>query len=144
MKKFIPYLFLLLTIVSFSFCKIQECTPTDYPKQQIIFGSGGGITGSVTEYVLLENGAIFSKQGIQGEFKTLLKADKAITSQLFNNIDFLELKDVQVNQHGNRYHYVTLKNNSEEHQIMWGNSEAIPNKVKTFYDILCHLANTEH
>ena len=142
MKKIIQCLLLLLMVVTFSFCKTQKYTPVDYPKQQIIFGSGGGITGAVTEYALLENGAVFSKQGIQGEFKTLVKAEKAITTQLFKNIELLQLKDVQVNEPSNRYYYVTIKDKSGEHQIMWGNAEAIPNKVKTFYDILNHLTKT--
>jgi len=143
MKKIIQYLFLLLMVVIFSFCKTQEYTPTNFPKQQIIFGSGGGITGAVTEYALLENGALFSKKGIQGEFKTYTKADKAITAQLFKNIEFLELKEVQVNKPGNRYYYISFKDQSGEHQITWSNQEAIPDKVKTFYNILNHLTKLD-
>jgi hypothetical protein len=35
--------------------------PTDYPKVQIIFGSGGGITGAVNEIFIFDNGKVFSK-----------------------------------------------------------------------------------
>ena len=117
--------------------------PSNFPKQQIIFGSGGGITGAVTEYALLENGTLFSKKGIQGEFKSLTKTEKKLTTQLFKNIEMLQLKEVQVNQPGNRYHYITLKDKSGEHQIMWSNHESVPNKVKTFYDILNHLTKLD-
>ena len=48
-----------------------------------------------------------------------------------------------MNEPGNRYYYVTLKDKSGEHQIMWSNAEAIPNKVKTFYDILNHITKSE-
>ena len=143
MKKIIPYLFLLLMLTNFSFCKIQEYTPTDFPKQQIIFGSGGGITGAVSEYALLENGAVFSKKGINANYEALTKADKALTSQLFKNIEVLQLKDIQMNNPGNRYYYVTLKDKSGEHQITWSNAESIPNKLKTFYDILNHVTKSE-
>jgi len=143
MKKIIPYLFLPLMMVSFSFCKIPDYTPKDFPKQQIIFGSGGGFTGAVTEHTLLENGAVFSKRGLNAEYKPLTKADKKLTTQLFNNIEVLQLKDIQMNEPGNRYFYVTLKDKSGEHQIVWHNPEAIPNKLKTFYDILNHLTKLD-
>ena len=143
MKKIIPYLFLLLMTVSFSFCKTQEYTPTDFPKQQIIFGSGGGITGAVTEYALLENGAVFSKKGINADYKAYTKANKELTSQLFKNIELLRLKDIQMDSPGNRYFYVTLKDKSGDHQIMWSNPESVPNNLKTFYDILNHLTKLD-
>ena len=143
MKKIIPYLTLLFMMLNFSFCKTQEYTPTDFPKQQIIFGSGGGMTGAVTEYALLENGSLFSKKGMTANYQAYAKADKTLATQLFKNIDVLQLKEIKVNNPGNRYFYVTLKDKSGEHQIMWNNPESIPNKLKTFYDILNHLTKVK-
>ena len=92
---------------------------------------------------MLENGAIFSKRGLNAEYKPLTKVDKNLTSQLFKNIDVLQLKDIQMNEPGNRYFYVTLKDKSGDHQIVWNNPESIPNKLKTFYDILNHLTKLD-
>jgi len=143
MKNIIQYFCLIIVLVNFSCCKIQEYTPTDFPKQQIVFGSGGGITGAVSEFALLENGVLFSKRGLNAEYKNLTKANKNLTTQLFKNINVLRLKEVNVNTPGNRYHYITIKDKSGEHQIIWSNHKSIPDKVKTFYDILNHLTKLD-
>jgi len=59
MKKITYSILLLVFLLSFSFCKINNYTPADYPKGQISFGSGGGITGAVNETFILENISLF-------------------------------------------------------------------------------------
>ncbi|HFB99600.1 MAG TPA: hypothetical protein ENJ53_02235 [Phaeodactylibacter sp.] len=140
MKK-ITYFFFLLTIAySFSFCKTQQYSPTDYQKGQIIFGSGGGITGSVMEYSLLENGQLFSKSGMGAEFVALKKLKSNVVTQLFKNIEVLKLKEVQLNDPGNRYYFIQIKGADTDHKITWGNNSA-PKSVTSFYKILNHIIN---
>ena len=70
--KFIP-LFALLAVFSLFCCgcSTPQYTPLDYPYRQLRFGSGGGFTGEVNEYALLDNGQLFSKPGRDTVFTPL-------------------------------------------------------------------------
>lgn len=139
MKK-ITYFFFLLTIAySFSFCKTQQYTPADYQKGQIVFGSGGGFTGGVTEYALLENGQLFSKANMGADFVAVKKLKSNLVTQLFKNIEVLKLKEVQLNDPGNRYYFIQIKGKDIDHKITWGNNETAPKQVTSFYKILNHI-----
>ena len=139
MKKLFNLLSLIAITIGFSFCTPKNYTPVDYPKSQITFGNGGGITGMVKEYTLLENGAIFTKANVGAEYEAFKKVDSKVVKQLFNNIEFLNLEDVQLNEPGNRYYFIQLKGKDLDHNITWGGSKDVPRQVKTFYNILNHL-----
>jgi len=128
-------LFLSLTTL-FTFCKTQDYTPTDFPKSQIIFGNGGGFAGTMNEFVLLENGQMFSKTSREGDYSSLKKLERNATKQLFNNIETFKIKDVQLDNPGNMYYYVQIKDKNNEHRIVWGGGDPVPKQVKTLYNIL--------
>ncbi len=140
MKKLTQFFLLLSLALSCSFCSNKNYTPADYPKGQIIFGNGGGMAGSVTEYTLLENGALFTKKGMNAENTALKKIESKVVKQLFNNIEFLNLNEVQLNQPGNRYYFMEFKGKNKDHKIVWGGAPMGPPKeIKNFYNILNHL-----
>lgn len=60
---------LLLSSLFFLFfgCQSTKTIPTDYEGERIIFGVGGGFTGGVTTYCLLESGYVYKKKGIPGK-----------------------------------------------------------------------------
>lgn len=143
MKKITYSIFLFSLILCFSFCKSQKYTPTDYPSGQIIFGSGGGFANAINEFALLENGQLFSKTSREGDYLHTKKLNKNMVQQMFENIDFLNLKKVDLNSPGNLYYYIEVKEKDDSHKIVWGGQEAAPQKVKDFYKILNHFAKEE-
>ena len=139
MKKITQLLFLLILASTFSFCKVKKYTPVDYPKGQIIFGSGGGFAGTVTEYVLLENGQLFTKKSLEGEYQNVKKLERNVVKQMFNNISFLKIEEVELNEPGNMYYYLQIKNKNSDHRIVWGGSQPAPKEIKNFYNTLNYL-----
>ena len=138
MKKFI---LLIFTCFGLSFGCSKKYTPDSYPKARIHFGSGGGVTGAITEYILLENGQLFKKSSLN---ETMLEAKKLIgnnqTKQLFSNYEFLGLNEVQVNKPGNLYYFVQHLNGDKDHKMTWGGGGTTPDKLKTFYTLLNNVA----
>jgi len=142
MKKIFNFLFLLSLTICFSFCTNKNYTPADYPKGQITFGNGGGITGAVKEFTVLENGAMFSKANMGAEYEALKKIDSKMVDQLFNNIKFLKINDIQLNEPGNRYYFIQVKGKDTDHKITWGGGKDVPKNLTTFYNILNHLTKS--
>ncbi len=124
-------------------CKIVQYTPTDYPKEQISFGTGGGFSGIVTEYFLLRNGDFFKMTSIEEGFKKGNPVDERRTQQVFSNYYFLGIDDVEFNHPGSAYYFITYKHGENEHQVVWGDgAHAVDTRVKTFYRNLRQLVKS--
>lgn len=143
MKKITYSIFLLMLLFSFSSCKVNQYTPVDYPKGQVSFGSGGGITGAVNETFILDNGQVFSKNGLDTNYVALKTLKKQTTKQIFNNVEVLNLKEIEVNKPGNRYNFIRIKDKDIDHQIVWSGQDAVSIEVTKFYAILKYLAKVK-
>ena len=143
MKKITYSIFLLIFLLSFSFCKIQNYTPLDYPKGQIIFGSGGGITGAVNETFIFNNGKVFSKAGLDTNYVAIKTLKDPVVEQIFSNVEFLNLKEIKLNKPGNMYNFIRIKDKYVDHQIVWSGQDAVSEEVIKFYAILKHLTKVE-
>ena len=131
---FIPFISLMLLCFA---CSSPKYTPTDFPDAQIRFGNGGGITGAVTEYVLLENGQFFKKTSTDDNYMPLPRVKKNQINQIFNNYNFLDLKSIDFNHPGNMYQFIEFKNKDSNHKITWGSNDQKPNNsVEVFYSTL--------
>jgi len=141
-KNTLPSLFMSLlflpVLMSTSLGKIKY--PANYKKPILIFGHGGGFTGAVTTFALLDNGRLFKKNSLaQPDFIYIGKLNKSDTRQLFNNYTFLGLPSMQSGEPGNIYHFVeyVLKNTS--HRLTWGGPTPVPENLALFYSLLNHF-----
>lgn len=132
----------------FSLCLLLACSsknmfPEKYKGDQIILGVGGGITGEVTSYVVLENGKVFTKTKDQPAPVYHTTLNSPFVSQMFENFKLLNLSEYTFNEPGNRYyfiHYITKGDISS--QMTWGSeSFDTPDKVTTYYSILMNTIN---
>ncbi|MDZ4708094.1 MAG: hypothetical protein SH818_06785 [Saprospiraceae bacterium] len=141
-KNIFPPLFMSLlflpVLMATSLCKTKY--PANYKKSILFFGQGGGFTGAVTTYALLDNGRLFKKNSLtQPEFLYIGKLNKSDTHQLFNNYTFLGLPSMHSGEPGNIYHFIeyVLKNNS--HKLTWGGPSPVPENLALFYSLLNHF-----
>jgi hypothetical protein len=113
--------------------------PANYKKAILFFGQGGGFTGAVTTYALLDNGRVFKKNTLtQPEFIYMGKLTKSDTRQLFNNYTFLGLDTVQTGEPGNIYHFVEYQLKKTRHKLTWGGPTPAPANLTLFYTLLNH------
>ncbi len=141
MQKTFYLLFTAILLVSA--CKVQQYTPATYPDKQITIGNGGGFSGQVTEYTVLENGQVFVKKPTSKEFLEVKKLEKNVVSQLFHNYSVLNLGAVDLKQSGNMYSYITYNSGSKEHKMMWGDGDAPVANVKLFHNIIKSLVKPQ-
>lgn len=112
-------------------------TPRDYVGRQLVFGKGGGITGEVVAYHLFQNGIVFKGKGLaEKTYDKLGKISPEITTQIFDNYNMLNLKDISFTHPGNIYYFIESKSGSVDHKITWGDPEhTVPKNAILFYDL---------
>ncbi len=115
---------LLLFLLLFAACSSSRyINPTEYPDARINFGHGGGFSGMVTEYVLLDNGDLLKKLTQVDSFEIVTTIDKDQTTQLFENYKFLNIESVDCNEPGNMYRYIHFHHEDTDHKIMWSSGQ---------------------
>lgn len=123
---------LLFSTLIFTQCKTYEADKL--PETQLRFGSGGGFTGMITEYTLLENGQLFSRTGRagSGEWQEYGKVKKAEAKALFEYWDNHQDLRAEVKQPGNMYRFLTMQTtDSTEFRQSWGASGYTPEESMT-------------
>lgn len=129
----------LIPIFLFCSCKATQYTPANFEKAMISFGSGGGFTGAVDSYFLLQNGQFFTKP-MGGEYQELPAPDKDFVTQLFINYEILGLADINIEQTGNMYQFINFKSGQNEHKIVWlAGPNSSTDKLDLFYQNLMTL-----
>jgi len=127
-------LFLSLFLVSFFSCKSQRYTLNDLPDTQLIFGSGGGITGEINTYTLLENGQLFYNNSLSKESKEIESLSKKEAAVCFQKMKGLQLSQMNFNHPGNMYYFLEEVKGDERHSVIWGSNEHnISEECKAFY-----------
>ncbi len=134
--KFIPLCLLSITAVLLLLngCHRQRYTPATFPGKQLTFGSGGGFTGQVVEYTLLENGQLFQNNTLTKEIKPLQRLDWKKRKWAFAEAEKLSLDKLSFNHPGNLYYFIQVKQGESSHRVTWGDPTATtPPALEDFY-----------
>ena len=111
--------------------------PSQYDKKYISFGYGGGITGAVTQFYILEDGRSYKR--ISADSLSFIgKIEKDMAQQQFQGFDKWGMDEMSINDPGNRYFF--LESNQMESRLTWGgNHEEPPKILSTFHANLTQL-----
>lgn len=138
----IKLLLLLLSILTFSFCKSAKVdSPTQFEKKSISFGKGGGFTGMTTSFVLLQNGQLF-KQEKDTNFVLLKTIPAKEVKALFKEITTQNIATTKLNAPGNMSYFIQFedKKNDLNNRITWGDAKnPVEGNIKDFYKKLMSL-----
>lgn len=125
-------------------CKAQEFTPENYPKGQLIFGTGGGFTGNVKTYTLLENGQVFFHNSLNKQTKNLGVADKQAVKKAFKRVKEANFLEIKHNEPGNLYRFMEYKLKETSNRVVWAEGQsAMQNSVPSIYKQLLSLIPTK-
>lgn len=129
-----PLLILSLFLVTLFSCKSQQYTSNDLPDNQLVFGRGGGISGEINTYTLLENGQFFYNNSFTKENAEIKSLTKKEATSYFQKMAVLQLSEMNFNHPGNLYYFLEEVNGGERHRVTWGsNDHTISEKCKAFY-----------
>lgn len=110
-------------LVSFVSCKSQQYTLDELPETQLIFGSGGGVTGEVSTYTILENGQVFYTNSFTKEKKEMKSIRKKEVTACYEKMQALQLSNMDFDHPGNRYYFLEEVNGDERHRVTWGSAD---------------------
>ncbi len=111
---------ILLTLLMLVSCKSQRYAPDQLPENQVVFGDGGGFTGAVTRYILLENGQLFKHYSLDDSMTDLGAISKREARAYFKEIENLQLAQKQVSQPGNVYYFLEHRSGDQTARCTWG------------------------
>lgn len=119
----------------------KTASPTPLPAmfQQVVFGSGGGFTGGVTEYTLNPDGTLSEAAkiapGKEKNFKQLGMVASADMEAVYNEYKSINFKMIEHSQPGNMYYYLQINYpDNTNHRITWGDGDKMcPQNVHHFY-----------
>lgn len=134
MNKMIISAWLILTPILPVLQSCKTYQPDQLPATQLRFGSGGGFTGAVTEYVLLENGQVFVRESLEGVYQPLGKVKKSQAKAIYQSWENKDLAKKAFQHPGNIYYFVTMVTDKEEHRLVWGShNHPAGDELKAFY-----------
>lgn len=125
MLRSLLFTFILLS-VGISSCKVVKYTPEKFPASQIIWGSGGGFTGIETAYILLPNGQLFKKEGVEGTYLELKPLKKKTAKPYFEKMASLQLYKQDIHKPGNVYYFLQEITETTDSRVTWGAGDYIP------------------
>lgn len=135
----LKYCFLASLFVVLMACNSQKYLPTEFPKDQIVFGNGGGFTGMVTTYVLQQNGQLF-QESMDTTFDELAIIPKKECKLLFEQYRNLKVDTLELNNPGNMYRFLKLSNVDTTYHSVWGDGMVFPpDTVQAFYQSLLDM-----
>ena len=132
------YFSLISTFVFTQCASTRDVLPSQHSGKMIEFGSGGGFSGAVSSYTLLDNGTLFQNEAFQDTSTLIKKLDKNLTLQIFTNYQVLSLSDMIINDPGNLYKFVTFIDGDSKHKLVWSGKSDEKN-LNLFYNILNSL-----
>ena len=98
--------FLIFSSCIMTGCKTAQISPEKYEKSKIYFGRGGGFTGELKEYCLLENGDIYQINPSSREASLRNSISKSSAKTIFKNLENMELQKYKYDQPGNMYYWM--------------------------------------
>ncbi len=134
----------LLSLILFFGCQSTKTIPADYEGQRITFGAGGGFTGAVTTYCLLENGRLYKKEGIPGknesEYEKIGRLNKSERTALLNQgAEAIKIFEYE-GQPGNMYAFVDCELDAGKGRFTWDMGD--PPTGDILYELYLSLMKT--
>jgi uncharacterized lipoprotein YajG len=123
------------------------CTPSqklqNFSKSNLIFGSGGGITGATNEYTLKYDGVINKLNSLTNETTQVTTISAKDAKALFRDFLSKGLDTLNFSVPGNMSQFIGFKNDSITHKIIWGGDTNPPAEAKAYYESLIQLINNQ-
>ncbi len=105
-------------------------------QKHLEFGNGGGFTGAVSSIYMLENGDVFRKATSDTNYAKVGRIDANKAKQLFINYKSLGLDQMELNEPGNRYYFISSVDKAGNHKLQWGKNELKNNAPALLYKIM--------
>ena len=94
-------------------------TANNLPQNRIVFGHGGGFSGMVKEYNVLQNGQVFEYNSLLDTFYTKKPIKQTKVADIFSAYENEHLDSFEIDDPGNLYRYIIRYKDGQSHKILW-------------------------
>jgi len=130
--------YLLLVSLLAACASTSKTSGTKAPSEQIRFGSGGGFTGGVTEYCVLNSGKLYMRKAFEDTEK--LKASLQEITTCFEECEKIGFKTIDFNKPGNTYSFIELHSGDNIHRVTFNPHQPnLPKDLVHFNNMLLQL-----
>lgn len=137
------FLWAACLLVAFA-CNRPSYSLQSPPADHLVFGSGGGFTGAVTEYYLLPDGQLFKIEGLQKDTTVLEPLKRKHTKRIMEGCQGLNLGELAIQEPGNRYYFIHQSTADGLVKASWGAADYTPpTEVTDFYQDLMDTVTQE-
>jgi len=128
----------ICSLILVASCSQSKAFPQKYSRDQIHFGQGGGFTGMLTYYVLLEDGRLFQRQMRDSSYTLLDTWKQDFVSQMFSNYNLLHFDELDYYEPGDLYYFIEYHSGKEAiYKVAWGKPGFRPDEnLVTYYNLL--------
>ena len=128
----------IVGMVTLIACSPPEEFPRSYKGEQIHFGQGGGFSGALNYFAVLDDGRLFRRAPRDSTFALVDTWEKPFVRQMFANYTTLQLDTVKLYEPGDLYYFIEFRSGgTTARPITWGKSGIIPDKnIVTYYNLL--------
>ncbi len=135
---------LFIVIGTLISCATTTEFPSKFKGEQLHFGQGGGFSGIVNYYVLLDDGRLYQKAVQDSTFIYADRWKKPFVRQMFANYHALDIENVDFFEPGDLYYFLQHKTGDEPfHNITWGRPGTKPKEnIVTLYSVLYKSTKT--
>lgn len=132
--------FLIISGLTLFSCKTKSFTPDNFKGAQIVFGSGGGFTGAIDKFLILENGQVFKSTKRKKTLEEKNRFKKKELTTIFEECKTIMSSYDIMDEPGNLYYFISYKNGEDISRIVWGDDNQDPSpEVLDFYKKLQSL-----
>ena len=126
-------LFVGVLLIFLLFSCNKKLAADKMPTTRIEFGHGGGFTGAVTTYFLLDNGRIYEDTTNNKAYLRINSIGKDEAAMLFAECD--KLSTLRTDAPGNMYYFVTIKKGEQlpKRWIFGDPATATPQELEALY-----------
>jgi hypothetical protein len=135
------YTLVLIGLTSAAACG-KKFKAGSLPKEQIVFGTGGGMAGIERRFILLPNGQLFEQRGFETP-KELPGIDKKTAKALWQQAQTIGMPREGAAQLGNTYQFFEMPAGEQPARAAWSpQQEDISPDLKQYYELLMHTVST--
>ncbi len=110
--------------------------PDTYKGRILTVGSGGGVVGKETVFLLLDDGRLFSRKAGDKTYTFIGKQTAENTKKVFWSVeDRCAIRKTAYSKPGNIYRFVQWKKGAELHKVVWApGDKAVPANYEPVYN----------
>jgi len=137
--------FLIFASILAISCKTTKVAPEQYEQPKIYFGNGGGFTGRLNEFCMLDNGEVYQINPSSREATIKNTCSKSDTKNMFKVLENLELKKYPYDKPGNMFFWMKYHSSIDSAYLIWGDENMhVDEKIIKVYDQLVDLTREQN